>query len=176
MEVDDHLPFIEAFVIPYYMWFGYVAFAVILLILQNKKEYYKSCVFLVTGMTLFLLISALWPNGLLLRPRVMPRDNLFTDLLTVLYRVDTATNVWPSIHVYNSIGAHIAITRSAWGQKRALRIGSLILCISIILSTMLIKQHSVFDVVTALALAVVMYVFVYRPTVLHGRIRRLLVE
>ena len=41
--------------------------------------------------------------------------------------------------------------------------GSLILCVSIVLSTMFIKQHSVFDVLTALVLAGIMYTLVYDP-------------
>lgn len=36
------------------------------------------------------------------------------------------------------------------------------LCVSIILSTMFLKQHSLFDVLTGLGLASAMYVLVYR--------------
>ena len=39
--------------------------------------------------------------------------------------------------------------------------GSLILCVSIILSTVFIKQHSVFDVLTAFIMGAVMYILVY---------------
>ena len=93
----------------------------------------------------------------------MPRDNIFTQMIAGLYRTDTATNLWPSIHVYNSIGAHLAIVRSRkFENRRGIRTGSLLLCISIILSTMLIKQHSVFDVLTAFVMAAVMYLVVYR--------------
>ena len=47
-------------------------------------------------------------------------------------------------------------------KKKGIRIGSLILAVSIILATMLIKQHSVFDVLTAFVMAAVMYTLVYR--------------
>ena len=57
-------------------------------------------------------------------------------------------------------------------KKKGIRICSLVLCVSIILSTMLIKQHSVFDVTTAFIMAAVMYGIVYRSDVLinfyHG--------
>ncbi|MCR4727106.1 MAG: serine/threonine protein phosphatase, partial [Lachnospiraceae bacterium] len=39
-------------------------------------------------------------------------------------------------------------------------------CISIIMSTMFIKQHSFFDVFTALVMSTVMALFVYREDVL----------
>ena len=35
---------------------------------------------------------------------------MFTDMVKVLYKTDTPTNVLPSIHVFNSIGAGIAST------------------------------------------------------------------
>jgi membrane-associated phospholipid phosphatase len=133
---------------------------------QNKKEYYRTCIFLFTGMTIFLIVSTLWPNGLALRQAIMPRDNIFTRMVAFLYQIDTPTNVWPSIHVYNSIGAHLAIIRSNFGVKRGVRIASLSLCILIILSTLFLNQHSVFDVLTALGMAAVMYFAVYRPAYL----------
>lgn len=161
--LDDHIPFIEVFVIPYFLWFGYVAAVVVYLIFKNKQDYYKACAFLFTGMTIFLIISTLWPNGQYLRPFIMPRDNIFTRMISGLYFTDTPTNLWPSIHVYNSLGAHFAVTHSKeLSHRRGLKIASLILCISIILSTMFIKQHSVFDVLTAFVMASVMYQLVYR--------------
>ncbi len=163
MTVDDHIPFCEIFVIPYFLWFVYVAFTVLFFFFKDKDDYYKTCIFLFTGMTIFLIISTLWPNGHHLRPDVMPRDNIFTRMIAALYKTDTATNLWPSIHVYNSIGAHIAIAHSKlFANKRGIRMASLILAVSIVLSTMLIKQHSVFDVLTAFVLAAIMYLVVYR--------------
>ena len=46
-------------------------------------------------------------------------------------------------------------------KHKWIQIISFILCVSIILSTMFLKQHSVFDVATALVLAILMYYLVY---------------
>lgn len=163
MKLDDYIPFCEVFIIPYLLWFVYVAGVVTYLIFKNKQEYYKSCVFLMTGMTIFLIISTLWPNGHHLRPAVLPRDNVFSDLVSALWRTDTPTNLWPSIHVYNSLGAYFAVMHcKELAEKKAIRIGALLLTVSIILSTMLLKQHSVFDVITGLMMGGVMYVLVYK--------------
>ena len=160
--LDDHIPFCEYFVIPYLMWFGYVAWGIAYFAIHNKDIYYRLCAFLFTGMTIFLLVSTLWTNGHHLRPMVMPRDNVFTRWVSILYKTDTPTNLWPSIHVYNSIGCHLAIVKSKhFANRRGIRIASLILCVSIIMSTMLIKQHSVFDVTTAFIMAAIMYGVVY---------------
>lgn len=162
MELDDKIPFCELFVVPYFLWFAYVSIAVLYLFFKDKQGYYKTCVFLFTGMTVFLLVSTLWPNGHHLRPYVMPRDNIFTEMVARLYRMDTPTNLWPSIHVYNSIGAHLAIIKNQTLRKhKSICTGSFILCVSIILSTVLIKQHSVFDMLTAFIMAAIMYVTVY---------------
>ena len=163
VKMDDIIPFYEVFVIPYFLWFAYVAITVLYCFFNNKQEYFRTCVFLFTGMTVFLVISTLWPNGHHLRPYAMPRDNVFTRMITHLYSMDTPTNLWPSIHVYNSIGAHLAVTHNQkLAKNKVIYAGSLILCVSIILSTVFIKQHSMFDVLTAFVMAGFMYVIVYQ--------------
>ncbi len=163
MSIDDKIPFCEWFVIPYFMWFGYIALTVLFMFFKNRDDYYRICAFLFSGMTIFLIISTFFPNAQQLRPSVMPRDNILTYMVSILYKLDTATNLWPSIHVYNSLGAHFAIMQNNELLKhKKLRFASLILCISIILSTMFIKQHSFYDVITAFILAAFMYIAIYR--------------
>lgn len=167
VTLDDYIPFCEGFVIPYFLWFLYVSATVAYLFFKDKDDYYRTCIFLFTGMTVFLVISTLFPNGHHLRPQVMPRDNIFTWMVSHLYSTDTPTNLWPSIHVYNSLGAHFAIVKNnRLCRNRLVRKLSLLLCISIILSTMFIKQHSAFDVVTAFIMAAVMYGVVYKYDIL----------
>lgn len=162
MAVDDYIPFIEVFIIPYLLWFAYVAVAVVYFFFTNVQDYYKLCCFLFVGMTIFLVISTIYPNGHYLRPRVLERDNVFTTIVQWLYATDTSTNLFPSIHVYNSLGVHIAVSHSEQLRKKKwIQRGSFLLMASIIASTMFLKQHSVFDVITACVTAVVMYTFVY---------------
>lgn len=162
MKLDDMIPFCEFFVIPYFCWFAYVAGFVLYFIFIDKESYWPMFWFLVTGMTLFLIVSFIYPNGHELRPTEFARDNVFTRMIANLYETDTATNILPSIHVYNSIGIHIAVRKSKRLSKhRAVQIVSEILCISIIMSTVFIKQHSMVDVISAFVLAVAMYVLIY---------------
>lgn len=175
MALDDYIPFCEVFIVPYLLWFVYVAAVVVFLVFKDKQEYYRACVFLMTGMTIFLIVSTIWPNGHHLRPPVLPRDNVFSSLVAALWRADTPTNLWPSIHVYNSLGAHFAVMHTgALADKKGIRIASLVLAVSIILSTMFLKQHSVFDVVTAFLLGGIMYILVYKRELLFapGRAQR----
>ncbi len=175
MKMDNYIPFLEIFVIPYFMWFGYVAAVIIYLIFTDKRAYYKCCIFLFTGMTVFLAISTLWPNGHNLRPYILPNENFLAQMVRSLYQFDTPTNLWPSIHVYNSLGAHLGVLHSSGLRHRKwIRHSSFILCSSIVLSTVFIKQHSLFDVITAFILAVVMYMVTYpEEHILIGRTGRL---
>lgn len=162
MKADNYIPFCEYFVIPYLLWFAYVAGAVVYFMFKNKQDYYRICTFLYTGMTIFLIVSTLWPNGHHLRPYIFERKNIFTMLVHGLYKADTPTNLWPSIHVYNSIGVHLAVIHNHKLRKnKAVHFGSLLLCVSIIMSTVFLKQHSLFDVITGFIMAAVMYLVVY---------------
>lgn len=162
MAVDDYIPFVEFFIVPYLLWFGYVAYAVLYFLFKSKTDYYKLCTFLFTGMTIFLIVSTIYPNGHYLRPHTFERSNICVGLVQWLYATDTPTNLFPSIHVYNSLGVHFALCNSdSLRNNKKVRIGSFILMSSIILATMFLKQHSVFDVITAFVMATVMYSFVY---------------
>lgn len=165
MAIDDYIPFVEYFVVPYFLWFAYVAAGVAYFFFKNKGDFYRLCSFLFIGMTIFLVISTIYPNGHTLRPEHFTHENLFTRAVAWLYATDTPTNLFPSIHVYNSIGIHIAITKSeCFRGKKITKLISFLLCTSIILSTMFLKQHSFFDVLTAFVMAGIMYCFVYART------------
>lgn len=162
MAIDDYIPFCEYFIVPYILWFAYVATVVLYISFKDKDSFGKMCAFLYTGMTVFLIVSTVFPNGHLLRPTSFERQNIFTELCSLLYQTDTPTNLFPSIHVYNSIGVHLTILNSKkLNKNKWICNGSLVLMVSIILSTVFLKQHSLFDVITALLLASAMHQFVY---------------
>lgn len=162
VALDDYIPFCEYFIIPYFLWFAYVAWSVLYFYFKNKDEYFRLCGMLFSGMTIFLIVSTIYPNGHYLRPVYFDHNNIFIQMVKMLYAADTPTNLFPSIHVYNSIAVNIAVWHSSnFKEKKWVRFGSSILMVLIILSTMFLKQHSVFDVVTGIVLSVFMYSLVY---------------
>ncbi|MEI3266574.1 phosphoesterase [Frisingicoccus sp.] len=163
---DRMIPFCEYFIIPYFLWFAYCVVAILYFMFKNKdeKEYLQLIFNLGIGMTVFIIVSWLYPNGHFLRPMTFPRENIFTDMVRFLYTIDTSTNVLPSIHVYNTVAIFIAIAKcKALKNKHFVVGGSFALSVLIIASTMFLKQHTVIDVVCAFALNVVVYLLVYRP-------------
>lgn len=160
--IDNHIPFIEYFVVPYLLWFVFIAVTMGYFFFTDKWGFYKLAAFLFTGMTVFLIICTVFPNALNLRPTIFVRDNIFVDLVKMVYRADTPTNVLPSIHVFNSIGSCIAISHSdALKKHRKIQYSAYTLALLIILSTVFLKQHSVTDVIAAVAMACIIYPFVY---------------
>ena len=115
-------------------------------------------------MTISLLVCTLFPNGTDFRPAIDPDKNIFCYLVSRLWSIDPCINVFPSIHVYNSVGVHIAVCHSEELKKHPMIIGaSGVLMVLICLATMFLKQHSVIDVVGALLMASVIYPIAYAP-------------
>ncbi len=166
-RLDNYIPFMEIFAIPYFLWFAYIFVTVLFFFLTSKQDFYKCCAFLFIGMTICLIIYTIWPNGHELRVDIdtLGRNNVFTRMIGRLYSFDTATNVFPSIHVYNSIGAMIAIRKSEKLRPvKWIQIPALILTVLICMSTVFLKQHSILDVFGGIILSVIMYALIYIPT------------
>lgn len=175
---DNYIPFCEFFIVPYLLWFPYMIGTVWYFIFrnENKREYYQLIMNLMMGMTVFLIVSYLYPNVLHLRPTEFPRENVFTNMVRWLYRTDTSTNVLPSIHVFNSLAIHMALTNcEALKERKWIRRGSLVLTILIIMSTMFLKQHSVIDVCMGATLALFGYLLFYPQKTQEGSRRRVAV-
>lgn len=161
---DERIPFCEYFILPYYLWFPYIAFSVAAFIFldKEKKDYYKLCFILGFGMTFFLIFSYVYPNAIALRPENIARTNIFVTLTNRIYLADTATNVFPSIHCFNSLAVCFAFWHShIFRQNRLLLLISTLLCCLIILSTMFVKQHSIVDVLGSFLLFFLLYLPVY---------------
>ncbi len=164
---NHSIPFCAFFIVPYLFWFVYMLMAVLGFIFLNphKDEYYQMIFNLGTGMTLFLFISYFFPNALNIRPTDLTGEDIFTDIVLLLYRHDTPTNVFPSIHVFNSLAVHTAISNSDTLKDKWLKWASLTLTVSIIASTLFLKQHSVVDAGAGILLAVITYFLFYRSPI-----------
>ena len=162
MTLDDMIPFCEYFIIPYMLWFLYIAGTVLYFMFTDVKDFYKCCAMLFTGMTICLIIYTVFPNQQNLRPTSFANDSIFIRMVASIYAADTATNVCPSIHVLNSLCAFFSICESKRLRKhKLLLVFTGILSISICMSTVFLKQHSFFDVLCGTGLAILLYALVY---------------
>ncbi len=163
--LDNYIPFNEYFIVFYLMWFLFITVILGYFFFTDKQGFYKLTAFLCLGMTISLIVCTVFPNGQNLRPTVFADDNIFVSMVQTLYRVDPPINVMPSIHVYNTIGACIAIGHSERLKKnhRWVQYATYILGTLIILSTLFLKQHSIVDVAAAAVMAACIYILIYQP-------------
>lgn len=160
--LDDYIPFLEIFIIPYFLWFLLIPTALLYFMIKNLDDYFKLCLLLFGGMSICLLIYLIFPNGLALREPLI-EDSFLSGLTRMLYSVDTPTNVCPSIHVSSTIGIHLAVQNSVlMKDKKGIRITSGLLALLICLSTVFLKQHSIIDVICGIVLSTSLYVLIYK--------------
>lgn len=162
--LDDAIPFTELFVLPYLAWFIFMPAVLLYLFAFSNETFRKTALFLAVGMVCSLVIFTLWPTIQHLRPLEMPRDNVFTQWISAIYATDTPTNVSPSIHALNTLGIQFGILHCARLRRhRGIQIGTAVLSVLIIASTVMIKQHSILDVLAAFLLAVPLYLLAFGP-------------
>lgn len=154
-RIDDLIPFMEIFIIPYLFWFLYVIMVIVYLFCQmdHLEDYYKCAITLMLGMSTCLFIYYIFPNMQQMRPVTFAHKNIFTDIIGFIYKSDTDTNVFPSIHVFNAVAVHIGfITSHRFRKKTGWKLASWTACVLICLSTMFLKQHSFLDVLGGIGL------------------------
>ena len=151
--LDDMIPFCEWFVIPYVGWYVLIVATLLYFMLYNVENFRRLQIFIIITQVTATAIYILYPNRQDLRPDVFLRENQLTNLVAVLYAADTSTNVCPSLHVAISIGI-----ASIWLKEKSagwlFKTFIVIICLTVCLSTVFIKQHSVVDGFMAVPLCI----------------------
>lgn len=167
--LDELIPFCELFLVPYLFWFVYLAGSVVYTLFLDVDSFKKEMKFIILTYSATLLIYFICPTCQNLRPEVFARDNILTRFIGGFYAFDTNTNVCPSLHVIGSFAALFGLWNAPRFNSRPWRAASVIACALICLSTVFMKQHSVLDVIAALPLCLIGYIFTFR---MSGHARR----
>lgn len=160
--IDDYIPFVKYFILPYLFWFAYMAMGFLYLGMVSKKDYFRLCWFIFGGMCICYVLYMMFPSAQNLRPVIVEND-IFSRMIKNIYNSDTNTNVAPSIHVLNSIAVHVALINCE-EFKRESKVWhwlSFISAVLISLSTVFIKQHSIEDGMWSILLSIVLYLAIY---------------
>ncbi len=164
--LDQYIPFVPGFIVFYLSWFVYVflAFGYIAFFEKNVEFCNRFIIYLFAGMYIFLLISWLLPNGLRIRPTSLEGDGIFIRLCQLIYSNDTATNVFPSIHCFNSVAICLmAKNNPSFRNRSVIKAICFIWTVLIVLSTMFVKQHSVYDVAGGVVMGYILYALIVQP-------------
>lgn len=146
--LDDLIPFCEFFVVFYVGWYFLIAITLLYFALYDTNLFKKFMTFIIVTQIVAMAVYIAFPNRQDLRPEVFPRNNIFTDILALIYHFDTSTNVCPSLHVAYSVGIASAWIREQTASKlvKALIV---IFCFFVCISVAFVKQHSVVDIFAA---------------------------
>ena len=167
-DLDAYIPFCAAFLIPYLAWFLLVPGMCWYFYRRDPEQYLYLCRMIVVGLTICLALYAIFPNGQLLR-RPIIGDDILSQLVILLRKTDTPTNVCPSIHVFMTVSIALAVARSRAMSGQIRRQAALmVLAVLICLSTVFLKQHSVVDVACGTALSLVLDVVIRRTDLCMG--------
>lgn len=158
--VDDRIPFCEVFVVPYLLWMVLVAGSLLWYMLTDVRRFKDLQIFIMVVQAIGILTYLFWPSIHDLRPAVLPRRNFFTWIVSLIYRFDTPTGILPSMHAAYSMGL-VSVWLKDRNASAAWKIFVVLAVVTIILSTFLIKQHSVLDALAALPAALIAEIVVY---------------
>ena len=143
-RLDDVIPFCEYFVIPYVGWYLLIVVSLLYFMLYNPDHFKNLMKFIIVTQIVAMAIYIIFPNRQDLRPAEFVRENIFTDIVGLLYAFDTSTNVCPSLHVAYSLGI-----ASVWVKEKGVHVwvkaGIVVFVVLVCLSTVFLKQHSVLD-------------------------------
>ena len=154
--LDDKIPFCEYFIIPYVLWYAFIAVATFYTLAKSKKDFIHMSSMVYLGMFGSLIICTLYPSWHNLRPELSQlNDNIFTRLTLRLWEVDNPAVIFPSMHVLVAALITVALIKAdcmkgKWGWKTA----AVVYTILVSASTVFTKQHSILDVFFAFAFVI----------------------
>ncbi|WP_068697309.1 phosphatase PAP2 family protein [Paenibacillus yonginensis] len=148
-DFDRATPFIKYFSVPYGIWIFYIYACLVYFFFRDRKAYYQSIVlYTVCALTCYAIYSVFQTT--VPRPVVSGSD-VFSRLVTFIYDRDQPFNCFPSIHCFSSyMVLRMMFTSPARGLMNRLLIGGM--SITIICSTLFMKQHVILDALSAFAL------------------------
>lgn len=161
IPVDEALPYVPAMVVPYYSLYLYYPIAVWVAARQPVRHdglLFFQRMLVVTWITFAMYL--LFPVEIDLRDQAVGAEGVFGALMDGMHQADEPWNAWPSIHVLQSL---LIVLFVRWARKKdgtwsaPLAAAVWTACGLLVASTVLIKQHFLFDVVSAITLVAVMW-------------------
>ncbi len=158
--LDDLIPFNEFFAIFYVGWYFLVFGSLLYYFLLDTERFSQLSKFIIVTQVIAMAAYILYPSRQDLRPEVMPRENVLTQLMAFIYSFDTSTGVCPSLHVGYSMG----VLSVFWKDDKVSRWWKwavLVIVVMICLAVCFVKQHSAVDVFAALPVCLVAELLVF---------------
>ena len=150
--------------VPEWIWvyFSFFVFLLLPLALVDAEELDALGRRMVAATLFCALVFVLFPANLAFA-RSLPEAEPYRSIFGMMFAVDQPHNLLPSLHIVYTALTCSAICKAQWPRGRHWLCGLIVVwSVAICASTMLVHQHHVLDVVTALMLTAVLYVLI-RP-------------
>lgn len=146
--IDNMIPFVPIFIIPYLLWYPFITGSLVALAFKDRRTYFQTLIALCSGLVISYIFFFVFQSGIE-RPNIQLEENFLHTLIYYTYRFDEPYNCFPSIHVLTSYlmlkGTRI-FGRTIWAMTSTLSI-------LIVISTVLVKQHVIVDIVGGILIA-----------------------
>ncbi|MGJ7913276.1 phosphatase PAP2 family protein [Neobacillus sp. LXY-1] len=164
--MDQYIPFMPVFIIPYILWYGYIFIYLVYFCFKDTKVYIKTIILIVTAECICFIVYYFFQTTVP-RPEVVGHHAL-ENLVRYIYENDQPFNCFPSIHVLTTfviILASLHIKNKHFLNTIMIHvIGSFI-----IISTLFVKQHVIFDMIGSLFLVTFLYGVTFDQLWIHQK-------
>lgn len=151
--LDDKIPFLGWFIYVYNMFYPLCIIAFYLLYKKDQKAYYKGIISGIIGFLICDIIFLLLPT-IMYRPTIPNYDPLTNLVIKVTFFFDEPPlNCFPSIHCLFCFQVMFSYIISKYNLKG--KIWIVLGTTLIILSTLFVKQHYFYDVISALLVCII---------------------
>ena len=158
VPLDDMIPYCNVFIIPYVLWYLYIPLLMLWAWRKDRVTLYRQIAGLLVCMLLTYVVFFTYPTMVDFRPEAAGSD-VFSWICRIIYKYDTPpVNVFPSLHCSETLILYLCtFTVGTFRKHKWIHAAALIMAVLICLSAMLVKQHSVVDVVAGLLFAVLSF-------------------
>lgn len=152
--IDDRIPLIPGFAFVYLLWFPLIALFPLFIFSVSGKDYVVYQLSIIVSIITSTIIYLLFPTRI---ERQVPEDSRLNRLMRLIYTCDfKGSNCSPSLHCTQCYIVEVSACMCGMISAGGL-VFVIVLCSAIVVSTVLIKQHMLIDVVTAIPLAAFSY-------------------
>jgi membrane-associated phospholipid phosphatase len=145
---DAYIPFVPVFILPYIIWYVYMFGFLLFLWWKDSHIYWKTVIALTAGELICFGVYFFFQSTVP-RPE-LTGDGFLIHLVSVIYQNDQPFNCFPSIHVLTTFIIMLVLPKLK--LCRMISFLSQLTGILIILSTLFVKQHVIYDVIASIAL------------------------
>lgn len=158
-SLDDKMPFIPQFVWIYIFWYTMLFWVPYYIFAKNKDSFYKYAVTFVITTLIAGVIFVSFPNTVV-RANIIDNNTACKAVKLIYTLDDPGINCLPSIHCLYSFLFIFGILDTKSNSPKWMKILIITLSILVVLSTLFIKQHVLYDAIAAFIIGIITWIIV----------------